>query len=111
MSQPTTYSCLRFNGKDGQTLSSDDIIFQNDIEPYYAAIKNAGVGASIDMILEYSENNIKDVAKYFPIPVNTAADIVLMLESSTGRYDKLASVEVSHMPGYKLALKVKKTNS
>lgn len=111
MSQPATYSCIRFHGKDGQTLPIDDIVFQNDIKPFYAAIENASVGASIDMILEYSEGNVNDVAKCFPSPVNTAAKISLMLESSNGRYDRIALIEVSHLPGYKLALKVTKLNS
>lgn len=111
MSQSKPYSCLRFQAKEGQAFSIDDIVFQNDIEPYYAAIENAEVGSSVDMILKYSENNLREVAKYFPNPINQTAKIVLMLEGSTGNYDRLASIEVSHLPGYELALKVIKINS
>lgn len=111
MSQPTTYSCLRLNGNDGQAPSIDDIIFQNDIEPYYAAINKAVIGSTINMILEYSGDDLQKVSKYFPSPINEAANIVLMLEGSNGTYDRTASIEVSHLPGFRLELKVKKLNS
>lgn len=111
MSQPTHHSCLRFHPIKGQTHPMDEIVFKNDIEPYYAAIKKVGIGSTINMILEYSEGNLQEVAKYFPNPINEATDILLMLQGSNGTYDRTASIEVSHLPGLKLELKVTKLNS